>query len=64
MDIFQECVGGPPPMFLNCDGIHSIELHCHSTTSTKGVAANILSGEAILLESKVDDCVLECCVDM
>ena len=46
MDVLQEGIGGPSTMFFDCDGVNAIEFHSHCTSSSEGVAANILSCES------------------
>jgi len=51
-------------MFLDVLFIGTIECHGHGTTSTKGVAANIVAGEAIALQTKVDNSIFDGGVDV
>ena len=51
-------------MFLDGDGVNTIKLHSHGTTSPEGVAADIVASEAILVEAQVDDSGFDGAVDV
>jgi hypothetical protein len=51
-------------MFLDGDGVNSIEFHCHGSPCPKGVATDIVLGEAKLVEPHLLDRLFERCVDV
>ena len=51
-------------MLLDCDVISTIELHGHRPTSAQGVAADQVRGEAVVCQSKGDNCLFDGIVDV
>jgi hypothetical protein len=62
--VVQKCIGGPSAVFLDSDGVNSIEFHCHGPTCSQGVAADIVLGESKFVEPHLLDSCFECCVDV
>lgn len=49
LNVVKKCIGGPSAMFLDSDGVNSIKFHSHGAPCSKGVAADIVFGEAKLV---------------
>ena len=47
----QERLGAPATHFLDCFGVHSIEMHRHGSSSSEGVCADVISGVAQVVET-------------
>ena len=64
MNVVHPCVGRPASLFLDDDGIHSVEGHCHGSTGAQRVAADQVRGDAELVQSKGCHSGLEAIIDV
>ena len=53
MDIREERITGPATHFLNGGVADSVEEHCHGSTCSEGMAANVFQGEPLMVESQI-----------
>ena len=64
MYVHEECVGFPAAHFLDCVWVDAIEVHCHGTASSEGVAAHIALIVAECVEADGTGSVFEGSVDV
>ena len=64
MDVGHEGDRSPSALLLDSESADAMKVHCHSTTSTEGVAADVISGVAKVVEANEVSCIFESLVDL
>jgi hypothetical protein len=49
LDVVKKCVGGPPSLLLDGDGVDTVKFHSHGSSCSEGVTTHCVVGKSKLV---------------